>query len=79
MDFVAELKEKADIVQIIIQSGVNLKRSGNTGRYVGLCPFHQEKTPSFSVDFNKQFFHCFGCGAQGDVYSFLTKNQEHRF
>jgi len=73
MDFVTELKEKADIVQIITQLGVNLKRAGNSGRYVGLCPFHQEKTPSFSVDFNKQYFHCFGCGENGDIYKFIEK------
>ncbi len=79
MDFVADLKDKADIVQIIIHSGVNLKRSGNSGRYNGLCPFHQEKTPSFSVDFNKQFFHCFGCGAQGDVYDYIQKNRNVDF
>lgn len=79
MDFVAELKEKADIVQIIIQSGVNLKRSGNTGRYVGLCPFHQEKSPSFSVDFNKQFYHCFGCGEKGDIYQYLQKSKNIDF
>lgn len=79
MDFVAELKEKADIVQIITQSGVNLKRSGNTGRYIGLCPLHQEKTPSFSVDFNKQYFHCFGCNESGDVYKFLEKTRNIDF
>lgn len=79
MDFVADLKEKAEIVQIITQHGVELKRSGNAGKYVGLCPFHGEKTPSFNVDFNNQFFHCFGCGESGDVYTFLMKIKNIEF
>ncbi len=66
----ARIKEQADIVQIIGQC-VDLKRSGV--RYLGLCPFHGEKTPSFSVHGGQQFFHCFGCGESGDVFSFLMK------
>ncbi len=66
----AQVKEQADIVQVIGEC-VELKKAGV--RYLGLCPFHGEKTPSFSVHPGQQFFHCFGCGASGDVYSFLMK------
>lgn len=63
-----EIKEKADILDII-GSIVDLKKKGN--RWWGLCPFHQEKTPSFTVNPEKQRFHCFGCGADGDVLQFV--------
>lgn len=69
-DTVAQVKERADIVQIIGEC-VQLKRSGT--RYLGLCPFHGEKTPSFTVHGGQQFFHCFGCGESGDVFSFMMK------
>ena len=69
-DVVAHLKERADIVQIIGEC-VQLRRSGT--RYLGLCPFHGEKTPSFTVHGGQQFFHCFGCGESGDVFSFMMK------
>ncbi len=69
-DIVAEVKERADIVQIIGEH-VNLKRSGV--RYLGICPFHHEKTPSFSVHSGQQFYHCFGCKESGDVFSFMMK------
>jgi DNA primase len=69
-DITARIKEAADIVQIIGES-VELKRTGT--RYLGLCPFHGEKTPSFSVHAGQQFFHCFGCGESGDVFSFMMK------
>ncbi len=69
----ATIKEQADIVQIIGEH-VNLKRSGV--RYIGNCPFHQEKTPSFSVHPGQQFYYCFGCGASGDVFSFMM-NYHH--
>ncbi len=65
-----QVKEQADIVQIIGEC-VALKRSGT--RYLGLCPFHGEKTPSFSVHAGQQFYHCFGCGESGDVFSFVMK------
>ena len=71
-DITAKIKEQADIVQIIGEH-VNLKRSGV--RFLGLCPFHGEKTPSFSVHGGQQFFHCFGCGESGDVFSFVMKQQ----
>ena len=65
-----EIKVNNDIVDIISQY-VILKRSGRN--FLGLCPFHKEKTPSFSVSPDKQIFHCFGCGAGGDVISFICK------
>lgn len=69
-EIVAQIKERADIVQVIGQH-VDLKKSG--ARFLGLCPFHGEKTASFSVHPGQQFFHCFGCGESGDVFSFLMK------
>ena len=66
----ARIKEQADITQIIGEC-VELKRAGV--RFLGRCPFHNEKTPSFSVHPGQQFFHCFGCGASGDVFDFLMK------
>jgi DNA primase len=65
-----EIRERTDIVELVSQY-VSLKRSG--GNYSGLCPFHSEKTPSFSVNAARQFFHCFGCGVGGDAFSFLMK------
>ena len=67
-DFIDELLVRVDIVDLI-DSHVPLKKTGNN--YVARCPFHTEKTPSFSVNRNKQFFHCFGCGASGNAISFL--------
>ncbi len=64
------IKEQADIVKIIGEC-IGLKKSGT--RFLGLCPFHGEKTPSFSVHPGQQFFHCFGCGESGDVFSFMMK------
>jgi DNA primase len=64
------VREAADIVQVIGEC-VELKKTG--ARYTGLCPFHAEKTPSFSVNPQGQFFHCFGCGESGDVFSFMMK------
>jgi DNA primase len=64
------VREAADIVQVIGDI-VELKKAGS--RYSGLCPFHAEKTPSFSVNPRGQFFHCFGCGESGDVFSFVMK------
>ena len=65
-----QVREAADIVQVIGEY-VELKKAG--ARFTGLCPFHAEKTPSFSVNPQSQFFHCFGCGESGDVFSFLMK------
>lgn len=64
------IRESADIVQVIGEC-VELKKTGV--RFTGLCPFHAEKTPSFSVNPQGQFFHCFGCGESGDVFSFMMK------
>ena len=52
---------------------VRLRRVGATGRYLGLCPFHQEKTPSFNVHQTRQFYKCFGCGVSGDVLKFVME------
>ncbi len=64
------VREAADIVEVIGEC-VQLRRVGS--RFTGLCPFHAEKTPSFSVNPQGQFFHCFGCGESGDVFSFVMK------
>ena len=66
--FIDDLKTHADIVSVI-QDYVSLKKAGAT--YKGLCPFHGEKTPSFHVNRDKGFFHCFGCNVGGDVFKFL--------
>lgn len=67
-DIISQVQSLADIKQIVSEY-VALKRRGNN--WVGLCPFHQEKTPSFTVTEDKQIFYCFGCGAGGDVFKFL--------
>ena len=69
-DIIDEIRQTNDIVNVISQY-VHLKRSGRN--YFGLCPFHNEKSPSFSVSPDKQIFHCFGCGVGGNVFTFLTK------
>ena len=67
---ISEILNTSDIIDIISQS-VILKKSGSN--FFGLCPFHSEKTPSFSVNANKQIYYCFGCGAGGDVLNFLKR------
>lgn len=69
-EIIEEVRQNNDIVDIISQY-IKLKRSGRN--YFGLCPFHNEKSPSFSVSPEKQIFHCFGCGVGGNVFTFLTK------
>src|SRR5689334_25085620 len=76
-DFASTVKQQADIVRIIGEY-VKLKRSG-AQNYSGLCPFHSEKTGSFSVHATRQFYHCFGCGASGDVFSFVQKMENITF
>ena len=70
MDFVEQVKSSVDIVKVVGEY-VRLRKAGPQ-RYVGLCPFHNEKTPSFTVNDDKGFYHCFGCGAHGDAIRFLT-------
>src|SRR5712692_5558202 len=67
---IEEVRTRADIVDLI-GTHVRLRRAGRN--FVGLCPFHNEKTPSFSVNQERGFFHCFGCGAGGTVFDFLMK------
>jgi DNA primase len=74
--FIDDLKHQADIV-VVIQDYVSLKKNG--ANYKGLCPFHGEKTPSFQVNRDKGFFHCFGCGAGGDVIKFLQLHEKIGF
>src|SRR2546430_13870115 len=76
-DFKDTLKQQADIVRIV-GDYVKLKKAG-VQNYSGLCPFHSETTPSFSVHASRQFFHCFGCGASGDVFSFVQKMENITF
>ena len=76
-DFAHTLKQQADIVRIVGEY-VTLKRAG-AQNFTGLCPFHSEKTPSFSVHATRQFYHCFGCGASGDVFSFVQKIENITF
>ncbi len=75
-DFVEEVRQRSDIVDVI-SSYVNLKRTGSN--YVGLCPFHNEKTASFSVSPGKQMYYCFGCGAGGNVFTFLMEYENLTF
>jgi DNA primase len=76
-DFAYTVKQQADIVRIIGEY-VKLRKAG-AQNYSGLCPFHGEKTPSFSVHATRQFFHCFGCGVSGDVFTFVQKIENITF
>lgn len=75
-DIIDEIRANNDIVDVISQY-VILKRSGRN--FFGLCPFHREKSPSFSVSPDKQIFHCFGCGTGGDVFGFIRKIENIEF
>ena len=68
--FIQELLNRVDVVDIIDKK-VQLKKAG--ANFVACCPFHQEKTPSFTVSPSKQFYHCFGCGEHGSAISFLIE------
>src|SRR6266567_694948 len=74
--FIDDLRLQANILQLV-QEYVPLKRAGTT--YKGLCPFHNEKTPSFTVNPEKGFFHCFGCHVGGDVFKFLELHEKVGF
>ena len=76
-DFKEIVKQQADIVRVV-GDYVKLKKAG-AQNYSGLCPFHNEKTPSFSVHATRQFYHCFGCGVSGDVFSFVQKIENVTF
>ena len=78
MDFVEQVKSSVDIVKTIGEY-VPLKKTGAGPRYTGLCPFHSEKTPSFSVHGGHQFYKCFGCGAGGDVFKFVMEIESVAF
>ncbi len=76
MDAVEQIRQVASIVEIASQY-TSLKKRGN--RFIGLCPFHSEKTPSFTVDEDKQLYHCFGCGAGGDIFTLIMEKESLSF
>ena len=76
-DFAQTVKQQADIVKIV-EGYMRLRKAG-AQNYTGLCPFHKEKTPSFSVHAVRQFYHCFGCHESGDVFSFVSKVENVTF
>lgn len=76
-EIIEEIRSRCDIVELIGMF-VQLRRAG-TNTYKGLCPFHQEKTPSFHVDASRQTFHCFGCGKGGDVFRFFMEKENVGF
>jgi DNA primase len=78
MDFAEQVKSSVDIVKTIGEY-VRLKKAGGSPRYTGLCPFHTEKTPSFSVHASHQFYRCFGCGATGDLFKFVMEIERISF
>ena len=75
-EVVEEVRQRNDIVSVI-STYVKLKKTG--ANYMGLCPFHSEKSPSFSVSGNKQMYHCFGCGVSGNVYTFIMEYENFTF
>ena len=75
-EILERIKNENDIVEVISET-VRLKRSGRN--FMGLCPFHNEKSPSFSVSQDKQIYKCFGCGEAGNVISFVMKNRNMSF
>ncbi len=77
-EIIEEIRHRCDISDVISSCGVQLKRSGSSS-LKGLCPFHQEKTPSFHVDTARQSFHCFGCGKGGDVFRFFMDKENVDF
>jgi DNA primase len=79
MNFSEQLKSQLDIVEVIQHYGVALKRQGSGTRYVGRCPFHSEKSPSFSVQSTLGYYYCFGCSAAGDVFKFVQQIESLTF
>ena len=77
-DIIEDIRSRCNIVDVITSFGVQLKRSGGSS-FKGLCPFHQEKTPSFHVDVSRQSYHCFGCGKGGDVFRFFMDKENVDF
>jgi len=77
LDITQNVKQQADIVKVI-EGYIRLRKAG-AQNYTGLCPFHKEKSPSFSVHAVRQFYHCFGCGQSGDVFSFVSKIENVSF
>ena len=73
---IRKIKEQNDIVDVISES-VKLKKAGRN--YIGLCPFHNEKSPSFTVSSEKQIYKCFGCGEAGNVISYIMKDRNVTF
>jgi len=76
-DFAQSVKQQVDIVKIV-EGYIRLRKAGATN-YSGLCPFHKEKSPSFNVHAVRQFFHCFGCGVSGDVFTFVGRIENVSF
>jgi DNA primase len=75
-EVIESIRDRIDIVELVSQT-VTLKRRGSS--FVGLCPFHQEKTPSFNVVPHKNIFNCFGCGEGGDAFKFVMKTRGIEF
>ena len=75
-EIIEEIRQRNDIVDVI-SSYIKLKKTGSN--YVGLCPFHNEKSPSFSVSPNRQMYHCFGCGVGGNVITFVMEYENFNF
>ena len=76
-DTISLVRERTNLVEVISERVPTLKRRGRS--YVGLCPFHQERTPSFSVNPDRGHFHCFGCQERGDAIAFLTRMEGYTF
>ena len=75
-NFTDEIRERLSVVDVVGRT-VPLNKKGEN--YWGCCPFHNEKTPSFSVNEQKGFYHCFGCGKHGDIFSFVMETQHMNF
>lgn len=76
-DALVQVKRANDLCDVVREQGIALKRRGRT--YFGLCPFHREQTPSFGVSREAGLFHCFGCGAGGDVIRFVERIEQVSF